>query len=230
MVSKPQNNALIAAANGRFRRQKWFVPEDFPSLVLGAILITCFIGQWFLPGGPNGLALSKTALMEGHWYVIFSHMFVHNGLAHLLFNVSAAAALAPVVWAGLPRQWRGTAFTTLYLLCGLAGALTYLAFHWTDGQPAVGASGAICGLWGAGARLVPDFSLKPVFTRTVWENLKSFAFMNLVVIVLFGIPASLAAGRFTVAIAWEAHLGGFLAGLLLVGLFANRQPQSVTAV
>ena len=149
-------------------------------------------------------------------------------------NVSALA-IGEEVYRRFGRSLRGwTAFIGVYFACGLVGwfAFAILAPH--SSVPAVGASGAIFGLWGALARLGTDGApLAPLFSKQVLTHLKQAVIQNVAFIALFFILGLLSSGH-ALKLAWEAHLGGFLAGLVLIApalRFCERsgkfgQPQS----
>jgi membrane associated rhomboid family serine protease len=82
------------------------------------------------------------------------------------------------------------------------------------GTPLVGASGAISGLMGGAGRLIErQGRLSGPFSRAAIGFVTPWIVLNLLL--------ALAGTAFALPIAWEAHLGGLLAGLLLVGLFAR---------
>ncbi len=189
-----------------------------PELVIPPILLAVFAAQVFLwPQMGLAHALSGQAIAAGRWHVLFSHMFLHGGLIHLLMNLMAFTALATPVRLALGRGAAGVGgFLVLFLLSGLAGGLAFLALNPAGEIPAVGASGAICGLWGLAARVgTVEGELTPLASRQVGTNLLSFGLMNLVLVALVSGPQLLLTGETRGGIAWEAHVGGFLVGLLL---------------
>lgn len=104
-------------------------------------------------------------------------------------------------------------FMVFYALCGLAGGLAFLAINPNGG--AWGASGAIFGLWGAFARAAPwPGEVDRWWSAHMRGQVLGVAVSSLI-IALAG-PALLGVG-----IAWEAHIGGFIAGALLIGVFAR---------
>ena len=159
---------------------------------------------------------------QGFWWTPLTHIFLHGGLLHIVMNTSALLSLGPAIALRLGRDWRGgLLFWAFFLICGLAGGLLFLAMHWNSEISAVGASGAICGLWGAVARLRSDGGLDPIFSRQVGKQTWSFVVMNLVLIAI-GFAIGTASGEGGLMIAWECHVGGFIAGLLLVQVFPVR--------
>jgi membrane associated rhomboid family serine protease len=180
------------------------------------------VGRMLSGDGNIGIdwgGLSAAALAEARWWTPFTSMFMHAGIAHLIFNLMALSQLGPIVALRFGRDGRalGT-YLAFYLLCGLIGDAVYLAIHPTSAIPMIGASGAIFGLWGASARLGPGGSLVPIFSRQVWKQTQGAIVSNLVIMAIVLLPALMSGQMTTGGIAWEAHLGGYLAGLLLIGL------------
>ncbi len=159
----------------------------------------------------------------------FSYMALHGGWTHLVINCLWLLAFGPVV----ARRLGTGLFLAFFLVCGLAGALTYLAFNWGSALPVVGASGAISGLMAAGLRMLPGQApwtspdqapLAPIFSRQILLFAGVWAGINL----LAGLTG-LGMGGESGLVAWQAHLGGFLAGLLLCGPFDALRPRIVGA-
>jgi len=190
-----------------------------PGWVLVPVIAAVFAAQMFrLPDMGLAWALSGETIREGRWETLVTHMFLHGGVAHIGFNTLALISLQRPVVAELGRGVRGLLwFLLLYLASGLAGAAAYLALHWDSATPVVGASGAICGLWGAASRMGYGGRVIGLFDRQVWLNLRNFAFMNLILVALFVVPQLLfGATEIQSFIAWEAHVGGYLLGLFAI--------------
>lgn len=186
-------------------------------LIPAGVLVVAFAIEMFT-GGPARWGLSAQALAEGRLETVGLHMISHGGLSHLLMNLGAVMALTPVVlrrfgpgWAAWPR------WIVLFVGAGLAGAATFLAVNPAGAVPMVGASGAICGLWGFAARVDPDGRLVGLRSAQVLRAVRHFALVNLVLFAILHLLARLADAPG--GLAWEAHLGGFLFGLLLAPLF-----------
>jgi len=142
-----------------------------------------------------------------------TYMFLHGNYTHLIFNCLWLLAFGPVV----ARRFGVVLFLLFFLLCGIAGAAVYLALNWGSEAPVIGASGAISGLMGAGFRMIGsnvfDRRLDPILSPRIllWSGI--WVVLN----VVAGFTG-LGAGRFEL-VAWQAHLGGYAAGLLLAGPF-----------
>jgi rhomboid protease GluP len=148
-------------------------------------------------------AQSNPYVAVGQYWRLFTSVFLHAGLTHLLFNAYALFVLGRDVEAFYGRWW----FLAIYLVAGLAGSVAWYILG--DEVPSVGASGAIFGLIGAEAAFfVRNRKLLGQFGRQRLGNLAILIVINLV----FG---------FTIPnINNIAHLGGLTAGFLLGYLLA----------
>lgn len=130
---------------------------------------------------------------------LLGHVFVHFGVFHLLMNALAYAQSAPFVAFRL-----GSArFLLLFFISALGGAAAFVLIHPASEVGAVGASGAICGLFGAYFLAVRPSPRAALADPQVRNAMLSFLAINVVLVALLPLP-----------IAWEAHLGGFFAGAL----------------
>ncbi len=153
-----------------------------------------------------------------HWQEIagpVTHQFLHGGLAHIVLNMVMLAAFG----SGVERAIGGTKFVVLFLICGVAGALVHFAIFPQSLAPVVGASGEISGMFGAALRVMARQSQQQGQTM----RLLPIAAVWIGISLIFGLSGSGAGGG---QIAWAAHLGGFIAGLALFGLFSRGGPRS----
>jgi membrane associated rhomboid family serine protease len=193
---------------------------------------------------PARFSAVGSQLPGGSWAGVSSwitHMFVHADITHLTFNSASLLAFGGAV----AKRIGGVRFLALSLVCGLAGALAFLLMNAGLDAPMIGASGAISGLMGAatlllcsaldqgGIRQLRDspasVALMPlrIALRDKRILIATSVFLFLNVLAIFGIGSVETAG----GIAWEAHIGGYLAGLLLFGVVdgavrddSNHQP------
>ncbi len=148
-----------------------------------------------------------------------SYIFLHGSWAHVLINTVWLLAFGPVV----SRRFGLLRFLAFFLLCGVAGAAVQLACNWGSADPIVGASAAISGLMGAAFRLLGRDGggvfrpqpMAPIFSRQILMISAVWAVIN----VVAGVTGLGTGGSGVQLIAWQAHLGGYAAGLLLAGLF-----------
>lgn len=216
-----RSSALTRASDGDaargsvFEAETWqdeHGPDGATGIWPAAVLGLAFVGQWFV-GGPAVWGLSAQALAEGRWYTPLTHMLVHGGLAHVWMNVGGVMALTPPVLTRLGGYGRGWGrYLVLFVVSGLLGAATWLALNPFGVVPMVGASGAICGLWGAAARFDPEGGVAALTSRRVRQQVVAFVKMNVILFAILFVLVRLSGG--VGGLAWEAHLGGFLFGLL----------------
>src|ERR1700721_409588 len=201
----PKRNPLHEVSNGG-RLSIARTPRSWPTWVITAALCATWAGAFFLPGGPTPAwaGVSAEALRAGHFYTPLTYMFVHAGPWHFWMNVSALVVGEPVV----RRLGKGVrarlVFFGFFLVCGVLAGLGYAAFDPFGSMPAVGASGAICGLWGAAARMDTgdeQGSLLPLFSRGVAGHVVRVVRGNLLVVALFVALAFLS--HLKVGIAWQ---------------------------
>ncbi|NVK34017.1 MAG: rhomboid family intramembrane serine protease [Rhodobacteraceae bacterium] len=172
--------------------------------------------------GPGGLFVDLSSFV--------TYAFLHGSATHLMLNMVWMAIFGSVV----ARRFGTLRFLLLSAVCAAAGALMHLVFHFGETIPVIGASAAISGHMGAAVRFIWQLGgpLGAVRLRNVdayrvpAEGLfKSLAEkQTLTFIVIWGVMnvfagLGLGSGGGATNIAWQAHIGGFLAGLLLFSLF-----------
>lgn len=146
----------------------------------------------------------------------FTFMFLHGGFLHLLGNMWSLYIFGDNVEDRL-GHFRYLAF---YLLCGLASGISHLAINWHSDIPTIGASGAIAGVMGAYFILYPKakvLTLIPIFVFFHFIELPAFFFLGIWFLIQFmsaAGPSAHAGG-----IAWWAHIGGFVFGIVFLKLF-----------
>jgi membrane associated rhomboid family serine protease len=143
-------------------------------------------------------------------------MFLHGGFLHLLGNMWSLYIFGDNVEDNL-GHFRYLAF---YLLCGLASGVSHLALNWHSEIPTIGASGAIAGVMGAYFVLYPKakvLTLVPIFFFIQFVELPAFIFLGIWFLIQF-LSAAGASGQ-AGGIAWWAHIGGFVFGILFLKMF-----------
>jgi len=153
---------------------------------------------------------------------LFTFMFLHGGFLHLIGNMWSLYIFGDNVEDRL-----GSArYIVFYLLSGLASGLIHLLFNAHSNIPTIGASGAIAGVMGAYFILYPRsriLTLIPIIFIPWFVEIPAFFFLGLwFVLQLFNAAGS--AGQ-AAGIAWWAHIGGFICGILFLKLF-NRIPHA----
>ncbi len=194
--------------------------SPWPALVMPVAILTAYALQG-LAGGSEAAAeafgFSPAALGEGHWSGLLTALFIHASWAHVGLNAVGALAFgAPVArWIGV-RGLGPPIFFAFYLVCGVLGSLGFALVHPGATTVLVGASGAVYGLMGAASRMLgvrdPTSGLSPFTSPTVIGLAVGLMIINALTAVV-SVPGLAVGG----AIAWEAHLFGYAAGLLLIG-------------
>ena len=147
---------------------------------------------------------------------LFSFMFIHGGFWHILGNMWTLYIFGDNVEDRL-GHFR---YLIFYLLCGWASGLFHLFTNWHSQIPTIGASGAIAGIMGAYLVLYPGsriLTLIPLFFIPYFVEIPAVFFLGLW--FLLQLLNATAAGAGSSGIAWWAHVGGFLAGILFLRLF-----------
>ena len=157
------------------------------------------------------MAFTPDSLTDpGSLYTLLTSMYAHNpvSLGHLLFNILGLALI------GLMFEQRiGTRpFIVLYLVSGLAGTLAFSIYFWNEPYQAVlGASGAVSGVLGGFARLYPNERMSFIFLPGIPMRAIYIVFIFVALQLVF-----VTGSDFNVA--WQAHLAGLAAGVLLAPL------------
>lgn len=202
-------------------------PPIMTSLLI-ALNLMVFVYQFRLfaddPTGASSMlfilkwGLQPVDLANGNYLAIYTAMFLHGGFMHFLGNMV-------VLWAfcwTLEELLGPVRFLVLYLACGLAAGAAWCAFNWGSQIPCVGASGAIAGAMGAYSLKFgistkvrcmlwlffrPRFFFVPTFLfAAIWVGMQLLGVMSTS-------PENGGGG-----VAWWAHLGGFLAGVIMLPL------------
>jgi membrane associated rhomboid family serine protease len=150
------------------------------------------------------------------WLAAITSMFLHGGLAHVIFNMW-------FLWIfgnNVEEAYGHGGFLLLYLIGGVAATLAFVLLNPTSTVPLVGASGAIAAVLGAYAVLFPGHA---VLTLIGWfpVHLPAAIFLGIWFIAQFGLGGS--------NVAWEAHAGGFVFGLALTAVLRRSLMRRVAA-
>ena len=169
--------------------------------------------------------LNPSAFDYQPWEVaitLVTSLFLHGGFVHLIGNL-----IYLWVFGGAIEEVLGHGrFLAFYIACGAIGSLTHTVLFPHSTIPSIGASGSIAGLLGAFLVLLPRARIVTLFPLVVYWAIAEIP-AALFLPVWFGMQffngfLSLQAARHTyevAGIAWWAHVGGFLFGALLAGVF-----------
>ena len=204
----------------------------FPLITVGIIVLNVLVFgfEFLLPVNALeglvetwGLTPYRLAGLEPLAFVtVFTSMFLHSGVAHLLGNMLYLWIFGDNIEAAMgPAR-----FIVFYLLCGVGAALGQTLVSPLSTIPMVGASGAISGIMGGYLLLYPRAEVETLVFLGYFIRLirlpTTVVLGSWIVMQLFSGVLSLgmqAAG----GVAWFAHIGGFAVGIVLVSLFRRRR-------
>ncbi len=176
-------------------------------------------------GGHAGVELAPgaTCAFGGlTWQAVLTSMFLHGGWVHLLGNMW-------FLWLfgnNIEDSMGHARFLVFYLLMGVLAAGAQILAAPTAPVPTVGASGAISGVMGAYLLLYPRVRVETLFIFIIFVRIIAVpAWFILIEWFVLQILANMATPESGGGIAYGAHIGGFIAGLLLISLF--RDPRLV---
>jgi len=155
----------------------------------------------------------------------FSFMFLHGGFLHLLGNMWSLYIFGDNVEDRLGP----VRYLIFYLLCGWASGLSHLVTNLHSDIPTIGASGAIAGVMGAYLVLFPSsriLTLIPIIFIPYFIEVPAFLFLGLWFILQF-IGAAGSGGQAT-GVAWWAHIGGFVFGIILLKVFMKAPAMGIS--
>ncbi len=149
------------------------------------------------------------------WSALLISMFMHGGWMHLLGNM----LFLWVFGNNIEDSMGHLRFLVFYVVCGLAASFAHIFFSPASNVPMVGASGAISGIMGAYILLYPGARVRTFFPPFFFFRIRAFFFLLLWFMLQLweGLAMQPTAEEGGVAV-W-AHIGGFVAGLLLIKAF-----------
>jgi membrane associated rhomboid family serine protease len=196
------------------------VNAPWPVVVLTVGIIIAYLVQSRFPLEAISAAFgfSPAGLLQGHPERLLTSLFVHGNWAHALMNAAFILAFgAPVARFFGPRPGGALDFFLFYLVCGILACLGFAGLHWGQEASLIGASGAASGLMGAAARLIGgNGRVGPLFSRAVTGMGLGWLIINIIMALAGGLAVP---GAGEGAVGWEAHLAGFVVGVLLIGPF-----------
>ena len=151
----------------------------------------------------------------GDFPTIFTSMFMHAGWLHLGGNML-------YLWIfgdNVEDRFGHVKYLIFYLLCGIAATLAQLAFSMGSNVPNLGASGAIAGVLGSYILMFPQQRVRVLVGQNITAVSALIVIGIWIVLQFFSSVASITNTADTGGVAYMAHIGGFVAGLVLTFLF-----------
>jgi len=162
-----------------------------------------------------------------HLSAVVTSMFLHGGWLHVIGNMWFLWIFGDNVEDVLGHG----KFLMFYLLCGVTAAAAHVLFNLASHVPVVGASGAIAGVMGAYLIKFPHariLTLIPIFLFfTTMEIPAVLMLVYWFVVQVFSGIGNIGYSHLSQGgVAWFAHIGGFIAGMILIKLLSTRRPYS----
>jgi len=145
---------------------------------------------------------------------LFTSMFLHSGWLHVIGNMW-------FLWVfgdNVEDRFGHIPFLVFYLACGLGAGVIHTLFNWNSAVPAVGASGAISGVLGAYLVMFPHarvITLVPLIFFFFTVQLPAVVILGYWFVVQFLSGLSSLGSRESGGVAWWAHIGGFILGMVV---------------
>jgi membrane associated rhomboid family serine protease len=220
------------------------VPSRYPPIITWVLIATncgVFLFQQSLSPAELNEFIDRFALIPARFFAsadtdltaadflpFVTMMFLHGGWLHLIFNMWTLWLFGPTIE---DRLGHGR-YVVFYFCCGIAASFAQVVFNPTSTVPTLGASGAIAGVLGCYMGLFPFariIVLVPILFLPLFFELPAMLFIGFwfLIQVLQGI-ADLLMPSSEGGVAWWAHVGGFLVGLILIP-FIQRPKQKYRA-
>jgi len=174
---------------------------------------------------PARYSSPKWALIHGlspkDYFPFLSNMFLHGGWLHIIGNMW----FLYIFGSSVEDRMGHVRFLILYILTGLMANILFFILDIHSMIPEFGASGAIAGVMGAYIVMFPRariLTLIPIFFFPFFFYLPAFFYLGFWFLIQFFSGTLSPSSSGTGGVAWWAHVGGFLAGMVLVPLFRNR--------
>jgi membrane associated rhomboid family serine protease len=203
-------------------------PTYSPPVVTVLLIVACALVFFFelsLDGYSRDYFINLYGIVPAHFrpITLLTSMFLHGGWMHIIGNML-------FLWAfgkSLEDAMGHTKFLAFYLICGVAAGIAHDAFNLYTTVPTVGASGAIAGVMGAYLIKFPRARIHTLFVLVVFFTVADVpAFLILIywfftqLLSEYGSIATTQVGNGGVA--YAAHIGGFVTGMILVQFMGVR--------
>lgn len=203
-------------------------PHYSAPVVTSLLMVACvlvFFFELMLSDYSRSVFMELYGVVPAHLRLtsLFTFMFLHGGWSHIIGNML-------FLWAfgrSLEDSMGHGKFLAFYLSCGVISALVHVFFNYFSRVPTVGASGAIAGVMGAYLLQFPRANIRTlvfifVFITTV-DIPAAFILVYWFVMQIFSSYGSIAHTQVSdTGVAWFAHIGGFIAGMILIKVMGTR--------
>ena len=191
----------------------------FYELALGDQQLNNFINAYSLvPCEYSNQCTAYSGTPTPFFITLFTSMFIHAGWEHILGNM----LFLFVFGIHVERSMGGPRYLVFYLTCGMAANALEILTSLGSNLPGLGASGAISGILAGYLRLYPGSRIATLIPLGIvfWRSrIPAWAFIGIWFLFQFFSGVAAISDVNTGGVAYSAHVGGFLAGLLLVPLF-----------
>jgi len=206
--------------------------NNFPAVNILIIVLNVIAFLWELAQGPGlkdvfylyGIVPLRYSNPEiaahftafGQYLPFLTSMFLHGGFLHIIMNMW----FLYIFGDNIEDRLGHIRYLIFYLVCGLAAGLIHLFTNWNSNIPTIGASGAISGVMGAYLLLYPRskiLTLVFIFFFIQFFEIPAFIFLGIWILLQLlsaGFTPSNVGG-----VAFWAHIGGFVAGLIFIKIF-----------
>lgn len=201
--------------------QRGFVPisssaktRGFPALTILLVLINALV--FFLLPGENAIYFAFVPAYPAI-ITLFTHMFLHADIFHLLGNMLFLWIFGKAVEDALGAR----NFLVIYFVAGLVAVIAHSFLTTAPNVPVVGASGAISGILGAYLMLYPTSKVRVYFGFFISADMPAmfYAFVWFAIQLYFGLMSL----HQDLGVAFFAHIGGFIAGIVLLPMLLPRR-------
>ena len=195
--------------------------KHFPLLTIALIAGNIMVFYWeFTYPGDTATLFTSYGLVPNNFIhspvqtypTVFSAMFLHGGLMHLASNMLFLWIFGNNIEDVLGK----VRFVTFYLLTGLVAAMSHVFMDTGSNVPMVGASGAIAGILGGYLVLFPKAKVKTLLFFGLVTIIRIPAAFLLLFWLGIQIYSNMSSGNVGGGVAWMAHIGGFIAGMVLI--------------
>jgi len=206
--------------------------DDIPSskkpvvtYTIVAINVIVFLYEMSLGRGLQSFVISYGVTPEhivsgNSFFTLITSMFIHGDFWHILGNMLFLWIFGDNVEDALGKFW----FIVMYFLAGIGGSVAHILVSQNSAIPTIGASGAISGVLGAYLILYPRarvLAVVPIIFFIRFIMLPAYVFLGIwIFLQLFLGVGSTAGGA---GVAYFAHIGGFVVGLLFGFMFKRKQ-------